>query len=222
MLLGLPVACTSPNALPAANQHFTRDALCRGIDNSFRCARAVETTLFAASNGGASRRHDTLFIRLSNSSVRAFADEQVGGPPPRHVEPAAYTLLGGLPGTQLLLLHTQFGEGNGFTLVHTGTGRASFVEGWPLVSPDGRSVLVAESDEFNRIGVFVYELQSDSLVPVLRLEHQNWTPGLAGWTSANEAWVEQRIDNIAFPDSSRVVGKSILRRINGRWTSITS
>ena len=107
-------------------------------------------------------------MRLDRGGTASLVDGEQSQLPER----ASYSFFGKLPHIPLLLFHVQFGEGNAFAVMHTRTGRVSHIEGWPHVSPNGRTLLIAEDGYFNRIGVFLYELRSDSLARVLALDQQ--------------------------------------------------
>jgi hypothetical protein len=210
--------CSAGIGQSFARADFMDDSACGGLNNTFACARRIESLLLARAGGRIRRVGDTLYVRLDNGRATTLVDEkhQVIL---RRFEPASYSYFGRLPRTPFLLFHAQYGEGNDFAVMHGGSGRVSFVNGYPQVSPDGRSALVAEDGYFNSIGVFVYETRQDSLAQVFAIENQDWTPGCAAWVTDTQAWVEQRLTNELFPDSSRVLGKVTLRRNAGAWSA---
>lgn len=207
--------CTSAAARGPAGPDYTADPACSGINNSFRCARSIEERELAAAGGRVLRSGDTLTVLLDSNGATKLID----GASSIFPEDVSYSFFGTISRASLLLFHAQFGEGSAFAVVNSRTGRLTGLEGWPLAAPDGRALLIAEDGYFNRIGVFLYELEGDSLRCVLALDELDWVPGWAAWSSPTSAWVERRHEDIVHPDSTRIVGRLHVAKSSGRWAA---
>ena len=92
-------------------------AHCKGLDNTFRCARAIE----ASQAKGATRKHferveKTLRVNSALGPIE-FLDDDTEGDTSIH-----YSYLTYLPAIQLHVLHVQYWEGNVYMVVHQRSG----------------------------------------------------------------------------------------------------
>jgi len=185
---------------------------CQGLDNTYRCAKAIELGQIGRSAGRARRSGTDLVLLLSSGGTIAVP----GGITEPFSESAWYTYFGIAPRTPFYLLHAQFGEGNAFALVHTRTGRVWPLEGFPVPSPSGEWLLVGEDGYFNRIGVFLYQVAGDSVTLRWHLEPEDWVPGSITWTSDSSAIVE-RTEGSELATTSTALGRLMLSRSSHTW-----
>ena len=214
--VGLLATSRAVGQLPDGRELMSEPA-CAGLTNTFRCARALEYRYLLGHPSEARRDADTLFLRLADGRFHAVIDEGPTHPAPLRDEWASYSLIGRLTQVPYYVLHAQYGEGNAFALVHARTGWVGLLEGWPMASPDGRWLLVAEDGYFNRIGVFLYELTGDSVRSVWQHEPATWIPGRVRWRSATAAEVDQAPDTDDPAQAGRVLGRLRLRFTDGAW-----
>ena len=227
-ICALVPACTSSEKL--ANSDYTNNPACIGLNNTFRCARAIEDSLLRIAGGRALRSGDTLSLRLSDGNYRRFVDDEISAGAGE--ETASLSYFGYLPIAGLYVLHAQYGEGNAFAVVGESSGRLFFVDGAPQPSPSGRWLLASENGDFNRIGVFIYEVnRAVDVKPAFCIaghsstsercqlnDWSRWIPGEAKWLSDTAAVVDQ-LPPTAQESASTPIGKLQIRYRAGGWVA---
>ncbi len=111
--------------------HEIRKPYCKGINNSWRCARQVERGRFPNPKGifKRTRRYSYVYL-LNKKRVRL----------PRHMG-AHYALIDHMPRMNSIVLWQQFHEGGGFMLFNRLSGKKSLFYREPRVSPNRRILL---------------------------------------------------------------------------------
>lgn len=164
--------------------------LCRGIRNSFECARAVER--FQIENGTADvrRRDSLLVVTLAGRDSAMFVDAP-------GVEGVSYSYQRYLAPIEHHLIHLQFWEGNAYLLLHHRTGRRTDIQGVPIVAGDGRRFVTTSSDlvaqydptevQVWRVGDGTIELEWSYQPPAdPGWDAQPWGPADARWRGPGE------------------------------------
>lgn len=136
LLAWLPLACAGP-PLPPPVPEPERSDLCRGIDNAYECARAVERAQLAEAGGRVERRGDTLLVRLGTGEVRRLVDYGEGETTVR------LTYGGYLGGIRFHVVHVHLYEGDTYLLIDDDRGEELRMDGPPVVSPYATRVAVA-------------------------------------------------------------------------------
>jgi hypothetical protein len=158
-------------------------------------------------------------LTLGNGGHVSLRDDSIPSATSSPSEPAAYSYFGQLHLLPFFLIHAQYSEGNAFLIVHARTGRLSGLQGYPQPSPDRRWLLVAENGYFNEIGVFLYAVAGDSLIPAYQLKPDNWVPGTVTWRSSSYVEVE-RVTGIEGQASDSTVGYLRLVLQPGGWRAV--
>ena len=108
---------------------------CPEVYNSKICARSIEGEL-SAQHAFIQRKSDALLhIALPRNKVQTFNDGETH-----------YSVLEFIEEHDYLVLHLQYWEGNSFALLNVKTGEFHEITGYPLFSPDGQYVVVAQKD----------------------------------------------------------------------------
>lgn len=198
---------------------YLASAICTGLDNTYRCARAIEHQILAVSAPWAQRDGATLRLRLDTGAWIALHPEAPQAATAPFAERGSFSYFGQLPGIAYYLLHVQFTEGNAFAAVSRASGRISPLPGYPVVSPDARWLLVAEDGYFSDIGVFLFGVGRDSLTLVWAVRPDGWVPGVPRWLSDSMASVEQR-EGTELGAVDSLVGHLHLKRDAHRWHAV--
>jgi len=181
---------SSDSLLPPSDT--LRARLCRNLNNSYQCAQAIERHLLADPVHGAHRLGSELVIPLLNGGTLSLRDSAPDMP-----TGVWYTYRTHLPSIRYHVVEVHYYEGGTYLLVNGRSGKKTFSNGLPVVSPDNRRVAAGNVDleaEFSPTTVQVWRLEGDSLT--LEWEHNflasgaasdsTWGPGDVRWQTRTE------------------------------------
>jgi len=195
---------SQPSAAPASSDSIGAglDSLdrtvCQGINNSYQCAQAIEKHLLADGGRGVARRGAELAIPLLNGDTLALRDSTPDTPTGVWHSYRAY-----LPSIGYHVVEVQYYEGSTYLLVNGTSGKKTFSNGLPVVSPDNRRIAAGNVDleaEFSPTTLQVWRLERDSLA--LEWEHDflaggaatdtTWGPSEVRWLTPTEIHVTKK------------------------------
>jgi hypothetical protein len=151
----------------AAGPDTLNRMLCKGIDNSYKCAQAIERHVLAEGGHGVSRRGAQLVIPLLRGDTLLLRDSA-----PATATGELHSYRAYLPSIGYHVVELQYDEGGLFFLVNGRSGKITFSHGLPVVSPDNRRVAAGNVDleaEFSPTTLQIWRVDSDSLA--LEWEH---------------------------------------------------
>ena len=157
---------------------------------SSTAADTVEARAFAAANGAAERRGDTLRIVGTGRVTAVLVDDTTEGD--------GYRILrydGRIAGSPFHGVRQGFHEGRGYLLVHERTARQVRVDARPVASPSGRWLATVSLDleaafDPNALGILAPD--ADSVTSVYRVEPTRWGPDSIVWRGDDTLVVVQR------------------------------
>lgn len=197
--------------------------VCRGIDNTYQCGRAVERYQIRRAARWVSRNGKTLTIGLSGGGRKTFLDSDSVD-----VDAVLYTYRQFLPQVGYHLVHAHLNEGTVYLLAHHASGDVVRIHALPIVSPDGGRFATASEDlesRYNPNAIQIWRITENAVV----LE---WSIQPAGdpvvitpdaWGPANLRWIsptEIRVRKVTYdPETFQklVGGEVAIRRVRGRW-----
>lgn len=171
-----PGGSTGSPPAPIAPQE--RRALCEGIDNYYACSRAVERALLSKGADRVTRTGDTLVIRLSDGGERTLVDRGTDAKTVR------LTYGGYLDRIGYHLVNVHLYESGTYLLIDDATGQEMRAAAPPVVSPDGRRVVIAshEGEAGYRPNVLqVWRVTPDGLFVEWDARPEDWGAVDARW-----------------------------------------
>lgn len=168
-------------ASAAQAAHFSKMAGkfdCPDIGNSLNCARAIERSLHVPFI-----HHDDgrLDIDLLNGRVYSLADVESEDHRARY-----YNVMELSADRRYVVVHCQFVEGDQFGLLDRKTGMYTTLNGYPVFSPDGRWLAVADGGE-NDTGVLqIFAVANGSLNLAFSADPGKWWPEQVRWQSSRQ------------------------------------
>jgi hypothetical protein len=195
-----------------------RSMICRGIDNSFECAQAVERARLAVPGAAAYRRDDRLLIRLGRGDTLMLTNS----PDSAGVAGASYSYVAHLRAVAHHLVEIQYYEGRAFLLISDRSGRRTVISGYPVISPDSSRIVTASVDleaGYDPTEIAIWRVSADSLLPEWRLDPRTlaagpesaWGPADAEWITPTEIRVRKEYR------SGRRGGTAVIRLEPGGW-----
>lgn len=117
---------------------------CPEIDNSHECALSLERKINVPF---VKRVHEQqLDIALLNGEIRSFTNVDDDIETIQIDETDVYSILEVVGESRYIVLHRQFVEGGGFSLLDRKTGAYYELKGYPVFSPDGKKLIEAYTD----------------------------------------------------------------------------
>jgi hypothetical protein len=229
LILTSPTIAHSSSPVAEARQEalwFDQIAQCVKLEcnknpqcSSYLCIRQAERGRLDAdvSRGGTS-----LTIRLKNGSTRRFSDSCLT--PPEHRQGRCfkyspfYAYVGYVPSLSRHLVHVNLCESAEYLLISSDNGKGATLRGWPILSPDGKSVVATSVDlvaGFSPNGLEVWTLKGDALVKELRQE--------LSWGAKDPRWLQSdviEVTKVCVDPNYQLVERGMLRAVrrDGRWT----
>ena len=187
---------------------------CKGLDSSFRCARAIEAAQAKGPVRKRFQREDTtLRVQTAQGEAR-FVDDDTEGDDTIH-----YSYLAWLPSLQLHVLHLQYWEGNAYMAVHHQSGVAAKVDGFPNVAPNTqRFVSISSAGEagYDPNSVEIWRVAEGDFVSEFR-----YTPGVNEWSPEGATWLNSqnlRLRGNCTPSAAKSRRCfALVRRIDRQW-----
>jgi WD40 repeat protein len=197
--------------------------VCRGVPNTYVCARAIERYQIRRVPHFVSRNDDTLTVRLGRSRLRTFVDND-----PEHESGVSYTYREFIPEIGYHLVHAHLYEGTGYLLVSHRTGDMVRIQAPPIFSPDGNRFATASEDlesRYNPNEIQIWRVSENAIVLEWSLEPAGnpvvITPG--AWGPMNLRWIsptEIRVQKVTFNPDTFMRTESedvVIRLVRGRW-----
>ncbi|WP_444928151.1 hypothetical protein ACJJI4_11445 [Microbulbifer sp. TRSA002] len=164
---------------------------CIDIHNSLNCARSIESGLSDQVNHIQRTQPGHLTIALNSEKSLTYTDILPANSPAEHI---AYSAIEQIT-DNLLLIHQQLWEAHSYILLDLRNGHEYSLAGYPLLSPQGGYLFVAEQDldaGFNENALQVYKLSENTLDLLYELKPENWGPEQAYWTTENAVSFTQK------------------------------
>ncbi|WP_444944019.1 hypothetical protein ACJJIK_01975 [Microbulbifer sp. ZKSA006] len=181
----LPTLAAAPNYCLGLHFSVFEDKFeCPDIHNSLDCARSLESELSDQIKYIRRIQPGHLAITLNGGKSLAYTDTLPADSPAEHI---AYSAIDQIT-DNLLLIHQQFWEAHAYILLDLSNGSELPIAGYPLLSPHGGYLFVAEQDldaGFNENALQVYRLSENTLDLLYELKPENWGPDQAYWTTEN-------------------------------------
>ena len=203
---------------PAAWQPPDVQSICDTINNSFRCARAVESRQLPRSER-AMRRGDTLFLALESGDTMRLEDE---GSERRADQVVYYSYQDHWPDPGFFVVHRQYYEGSEFVLVQDSTGRRTGVPDRPLRSPNGHRFAVLSLDLVAGYGpnvLQIWELDEGQPERAWETEPSQWGPRSGRWADSTTLRFVQHgyCDELGGSGRRMCDREAVLRRTGDEW-----
>ncbi|WP_444936128.1 hypothetical protein ACJJIW_19525 [Microbulbifer sp. JMSA004] len=157
---------------------------CSDIHNSMSCARSIESSLSDQISHIQRTQPGHLTIALNSGKSLTYTDTFPANSPSKHT---AYSAIDQIT-DYLLLIHQQFWEAHSYILLDLRNGHEYSLAGYPLLSPQGGYLFVAEQDldaGFNENALQVYKLSENTLDLLYELKPEKWGPDQVYWTTEN-------------------------------------
>ncbi len=196
--------------------------VCRGIDNTYQCGRAVERYQMRRAPRWGSRDGKTLTIHLAGGRRKTFVDSDS-----IDVFGVWYTYREFLPQVRYHLVHAHLNEGTGYFLVSHASGDLVPIQALPIISPDGRRFATASEDlesHYNPNEVQIWRITNNAVVLEWSLEPAVEPVTPDAWGPANLRWIsatEIRVRKVTYDPETfqKLIGDEVaIRRVRGRWT----
>lgn len=203
-------------SLPEPSPVVLEGNVCAGIDNSERCARAIEDRKLPLTATLVRRSGERLCLRLESGTEKCLEPDVNDTD-----SSVSYSYLGTLPKPRFHVIWTQYYEGSSILLVHAKTGKTYFVDDIPTPSPDGRRLAVASLDleaHYNPNSLEILRADGDQLVSEWRLEPDGWGPGLPTWQAPGLVSFPQMALRAETERPPSEIGSWQVTKSRGRWT----
>jgi hypothetical protein len=169
----------SPFVLPPDDQRETARLSdhCRGLENSFDCARAIERAQLPRYAQDVTRQDGNLKLTLKTGKTLVLKDTP-------GVSGMSYSFRDYLPNLGYFLVHVQLWEGEGYMLVNDRTGKKYHLDDLPIISPDRTRLVTLSYDldaRYNPNAIKVWRLSPEKLVLEYSLEPKDWGPAGGAW-----------------------------------------
>ncbi len=115
-------------------------------ENSLQCYTYAQEQIRAKYPDLIQKIGDGISIKLFNGTIKKYMPSRGKEDHPEYCEVCSYTVVNEYPAIDSLLLHTQYYEGAGYTLLNLKTGTETHLSGIPTFSPDYKYMLSINSD----------------------------------------------------------------------------
>lgn len=166
-----PSRASGPPAATAAGANADPSAVCNTIDNSFRCARAIEAVQLPRSDRVA-RRGDTLRLALEAGDTVRLVDRPAEGS-----DALLFSYQDHWADAGWFVVHEQHYEGSEFLLIGEAAGERVRVPARPLPAPDGE-----------RFAVLSFDLEAGYAPNTLQIWRLNEGEATLEWAIEPDTW----------------------------------
>jgi hypothetical protein len=173
----------SPYVFPPDDHRETArlNDICRGLENSYDCAQAVERAQLPKYPRQVVRQKGELRLTLKTGKTVVLKDseEKVGETVSKFI---FYSFREHLKNIGYFLVHTQFWEGDGYLMINDRTGRQYRIHDLPILSPDQqRLATISFSVAYNPSDIQIWRLTPVSMTLEWSLEPEDWRPSGGVW-----------------------------------------
>jgi len=191
-------------------------AHCKGLDNTFKCARAIEAAQYKVAHWKHFQR-DGMTLQLQTAQgALSFVDDDTEGD-----DTIYYSYLAYLPSLKTQVLHLQYWEGSSYMVVHYKSGAKAYVDGFPNVAPNSQrfaSISSAGESGYYPNSIEIWRVAGGSFVSEFR-----WTPDTDEWSPEGAVWLDAQNLKLrgSCTPSAAMVKKCFayyLRRKNDKWS----
>ncbi|MCO1334231.1 hypothetical protein MO867_07725 [Microbulbifer sp. OS29] len=196
---------------------------CPKIHNSLTCARAIEDRLLEELIFVSRTKPFQLALTLKNGETKVYTDFLVKDRPTKNQAFSALEQIN----DSFLLIHRQLWEASSYILLDLDSGIEYLLSGYPLLSPQGIYLLVAEQDldaGFNKNILKVYYLAGKFPKIIFEIEPENWGPDRVRWTTENTVEFSKKQFNSNYNQaegSTLFLGTKALLSINSDNRDVT-
>ena len=201
---------------------------CPKINNGMLCARSIEKSLIKKHSFIQRMTDKSLRVVLPTGGEKQFNDVRF----PMHYdeqfdvnEVIVFSAIEYIAEYGYLILARHYLEDSGYSLLHLATGAVRTLPGYPLFSPDGRYVVVAERDLM--AGYVPNTLQiyrvTGSFTLVYDARPTGWGPDNVSWLNATTVIFEKTtVPDTYFSDDEALRGRyrkepATLQKIGAKW-----
>ena len=169
---------------------------CPNINRYSECLESLETQLIKDTSEIYRPTEDVLVLRLKNNEQIRFKDtvNKSDEYAVQHLVHFAIALLD----NEFVLLYKGFYEGSQIELISLSTGEATQVDGYPALSKDKRSLLVAQGglDSEHTSPTFkVFDINKNKLTLAFDAKPDNWEPDHVEWLTNSKVMFTKRQNN---------------------------
>lgn len=194
------------------------DAICDTINNSLRCARAVEAHRLPDAPR-AERRGDTLLLALNAPDTVRLVDQ---GSERNADEVVLYSYQDHWTRAGYFVIQKQYYEGSEFLLVNDSTGRRTALPDRPLRAPGAQRFAVLSLDLVAGYGpnvLQVWEMEDGRPARVWETEPSQWGPRSGRWADSTTLRFVQHgyCDQLGGSGRGMCDREAVLRRANYEW-----
>lgn len=190
-------------------------AVCDTIDNSFRCARAIEAVQLPRADGVV-RRGDTLRLALAAGDTMRLVDRPVEGG-----DAVYFSYQYRWPEAGWLVVQEQHYEGSEFLLIHDETGDRVRVPARPLLAPGGERFAVLSFDleaGYAPNTLQIWRLDDDRATLEWSIQPDAWGPVAGRWMGPETLMFTRRCAPAAEEGAPDCEAVATLRRGETAWT----
>ena len=196
------------------------DAICDTINNSFRCARAVERRMLPGADR-ATRQGDTLFLALETADTVTLVDDSVEAGEVTYYSYQDHWR-GDAGGAGWFVVQKQYYEGSEYLVINDSTGERTTIPNRPLLAPDRERFAVLSLDLEAGYGpnvLQVWSLGGDGPERVWQTEPDAWGPADGDWADATTLRFTQHgyCDRMGMSGQGMCERPATLTRAGGDW-----
>ena len=194
-----------------------RETICATIDNSYKCAQAIERRWLDSGKPMITRDSTVLTIRLQNGALVQLTDSAENNP-----KTTWHSYVNFLPSIGYHVIELQYWEGSAYLLLSAATVNSTTAYGPPVVSPD-RSHLIAVAEQleswYGPTGIQIWRVIDGGLD--LEWDHRTveygaWTD--AAWGPRDPQWVTEsrvRVKRVTIDRRGTVSDAGIVTLVHG-------
>lgn len=197
--------------LSACSQRVTDlDSLCRGLDNSYDCAKKIEEYQLPFFKDIVKRTDDKLILKTDNNSdvILENTDKEEDG--------VWYSFRDYFKGINSYLVTVNYYEGGEYYLVNKKSGGKILIPGLIKISPDGKRLVSYNVDleaQYSGNKFVIYRVTDTGYVKEMDTDLSNWGPSDAKWINNNQLEFEKS----ELKDSGTTVTGKVVYVYDGNW-----
>jgi len=151
---------------------FDLEELCKNIDNSYKCAQAIERFQLKHYPKYVTRKGNRLELTLKNGKIKII--ENSPETDYDDVEGKHYSFREYIQSVGYFLIHVQYWEGSKFLMVHDKTGKEFLIPEVPELSPDKDRLVSVSGGTYQFNGIQIWKFTSGGLVLEWTYEHKEY------------------------------------------------
>ena len=166
------------------------DSICKGIDNSYECSKAIEKHQLPIYKDYVFRKGINLIFKLDNGVTKKIFDVNVDTD-----SVIAYCFRDYIKSINSYLLAIQYYEGGNFLIIDKATGKSSVIIGIPIISKNKTRFVASNLDvlsQYNANGYQIYRMDNEKgYIKEYEEYPSDWGPSNVKWVNDNEIEIEK-------------------------------